>query len=77
MFELNRYSDKAISLITWMEVLIGSTPDTESLIKNYLNSFVCLPIDEHVAQAGKRLLVTRNTKAFPRNEPGVRIPYQL
>lgn len=98
--ELNRYTDKAISLITWMEVMAGSTPDTEALIKNYLNSFVCLPIDEHVAQtavllrkhhkiklpdaivwasaqAGKRLLVTRNIKDFPRNEPGVRIPYQI
>ena len=29
------------------------------------------------AQANKRLLVTRNTKDFPHDEPGVRVPYQI
>jgi predicted nucleic acid-binding protein len=29
------------------------------------------------AQVRGRILVTRNTKAFPANTPGIRVPYQL
>lgn len=98
--ELSRYQDKAISLITWMEVLVGATPETEGALRSFLNSFEQLPITEPVsnlavsirrqykiklpdaivwasAQASGRILVTRNIKDFPRNEPGVRLPYQL
>lgn len=96
--ELDRYSDKAISLITWMEVMVGATPETEGVIRGFLNGFVNLPIDAQVAaeavvlrkkhriklpdaivwataQVDRRLLVTRNTKDFSPDEPGVRIPY--
>lgn len=98
--ELARYSDKAISLITWMEVLVGATPETEGKIRGFLNGFQSLPIDEQVsdlavairqkhriklpdaivwatAQVNSRILVTRNTKDFSHDEPGIRIPYQL
>jgi predicted nucleic acid-binding protein len=52
--ELDRYADKAISLITWMEVMVGATPDTEEILRGFLSGFVNLPIDEavgHVAVA--------------------------
>jgi predicted nucleic acid-binding protein len=98
--ELERYSDKAISLITWMEVMVGATPETEEILRGFLNGFVNLPIDERVsncavilrkkhkiklpdaivwatAQVDKRLLVTRNTKDFSQDEPGIRVPYRL
>ncbi|WP_136420346.1 type II toxin-antitoxin system VapC family toxin [Herbaspirillum sp. ST 5-3] len=98
--ELERYSDKAISLITWMEVLVGATPDTASTIRGFLNGFQSLPIDEKVsdlavairqkhrvklpdaivwatAQVNGRILVTRNTKDFAHDEPGIRIPYHV
>jgi predicted nuclease of predicted toxin-antitoxin system len=29
------------------------------------------------AQAADRLLITRNTRDFPADDPGVRIPYRL
>ena len=29
------------------------------------------------AQVNKRLLVTRNTKDYPWDEPGIRVPYQI
>lgn len=98
--ELDRYSDKAISLITWMEVMVGATPETEGVIKGFLSGFVNLPVDEQVsvmavvlrkkhkiklpdaivwatAQVDRRLLVTRNTKDFSPDEPGIRVPYHI
>ena len=98
--ELDRYSDKAISLITWMEVMVGATPETEGIMRSFLSGFVNLSVDERVAdvavalrkqhkiklpdaivwataQVNKRLLVTRNTKDFLPDEPGIRIPYHI
>lgn len=98
--ELDRYSDKAISLVTWMEVMVGATPATEDVLRGFLSDFDNLPIDESVAtvavelrkkhkiklpdaivwataQVGRRLLVTRNSKFFSPDEPGVRIPYLI
>ena len=98
--ELERYSDKAISLITWMEVMVGASPETEEATRRFLSSFINLPIDNQVssvavtlrknhkirlpdaivwatAQVNKRIFVTRNTKDFLPDEPGIRIPYEL
>ena len=98
--ELDKYSDKAISLITWMEVMVGASPETEEILRIFLNGFVNLPIDERVCQlavtlrkdyriklpdaivwatalVGKRMLITRNTKDFSEDEPGIRVPYQI
>ena len=98
--ELDRYADKAISLITWMEVMEGATPETEEIVLGFLNGFINLSIDEQVsgvavtlrkkhkiklpdaivwatAQVNKCILVTRNTKDFLHDEPGVRVPYQV
>lgn len=98
--EFNRYSEKAISVITWMEVLVGATPKSEGLMRGFLNGFESLPIDEKVAevavairkkhkiklpdaivwataQVNGRILVTRNTKDFSSDEPGIRVPYYL
>jgi len=98
--ELERYSDKAISLITWMEVMVGAVPQTEEATRRFLSTFINLPIDDQVsrlavslrknhkiklpdaivwatAQANKRIFVTRNTRDFLPNEPGIRFPYQL
>ena len=98
--ELDRYSDKAISLVTWMEVMVGATPETEGIIRGFLSGFANLPIDEQVAavavtlrkqhkiklpdaivcataQVKKCLFVTRNTKDFSPDEPGIRIPYHI
>jgi len=98
--ELDRYSDKAISLITWMEVMVGATPETEGIMRSFLNGFANLPVDAQVAamsvalrkrhkiklpdaivwataQVNKRILVTRNTKDFLPDEPGIRVPYHI
>jgi predicted nucleic acid-binding protein len=43
--ELSRYTDKAISVITWMEVMVGATSETEVAIRSFLSSFVNISID--------------------------------
>lgn len=98
--EFGKYSYRAISLITWMEVMVGATAETEKNLLGFLGGFDSLPIDEAVgpvavmlrkkhriklpdaivwatAQVNKLILVTRNIKDFPKDEPGVRIPYLL
>jgi hypothetical protein len=98
--EIRRYQDRAISIITWMEVRAGSNTEDESRIRAFLTAFRCLPITPEVAErafvvrkerklklpdaiilataeAADRLLITRNTRDFPADDPGIRIPYQL
>ncbi len=98
--ELRRYQDRAISIVTWMEVMAGSNSEDESRIRAFLTAFRCLPITAGVAErafavrrerrvklpdaiilataeVADRLLVTRNTRDFPADEDGIRIPYRL
>ena len=49
--ELGRYADKAISIITVMEVLIGETPESEAPIRQFLNGFQHLAIEAAVSDA--------------------------
>jgi predicted nucleic acid-binding protein len=98
--ELQRYTNRAISIITWMEVMVGAQSDVEAATRSFLNSFDIVVVDEPIAehavslrrihriklpdaviwataQAHAMLLVTRNTKDFPSDDPGVRAPYKL
>lgn len=99
--ELKRFRKPAISVITWMEVLIGAkTPEEEQALQRFLERFEMVELSDSVAKEAVRirrerrlklpdaivwatatvqdaLLVTRNTKDFPSNEPSVRVPYQL
>jgi predicted nucleic acid-binding protein len=98
--EIQRYTDKSISMITWMEVMVGADPAVEQATRAFLDDFELLAVDGKVAervvrlrrnhrirlpdaviwataQVNSMLLVTRNTKDFPANDPGVRLPYKL
>jgi predicted nucleic acid-binding protein len=98
--ELARYEYRAISTITWMEVLVGTTEEDEAAIRAWLSSFDVIALDSAVAnraveirkekrirlpdaivwasaQVNSLLLVSRNTKDFPADEPGVRVPYKI
>ncbi len=50
--ELALYEDKAISIITWMEVLTGTNEATDPPTRNWLKSaFTLLPLDETISNS--------------------------
>ncbi|WP_159712887.1 type II toxin-antitoxin system VapC family toxin [Geminicoccus flavidas] len=98
--ELRRYEAKAISIVTWMEVMVGAEPDLQAPTRGFLGGFEVIGIEERVAERAVKLrrshrirlpdaviwataqvhgllLVTRNTRDFPADDPGVRAPYIL
>ncbi|MBA3343429.1 MAG: type II toxin-antitoxin system VapC family toxin [Gemmatimonadaceae bacterium] len=99
--ELDSFDAIYISLISWMEILVGAGEgDDESEVREFLRRFRVHPVDEGVAERAVEirrrdkvrlpdaiiwataqhlglLLVTRNTHDFPRNHPGVRVPYSI
>lgn len=98
--ELRRFDERAISVVTWAEVLVGTPPDREAATRAFLDAFAVVDLDREIAaravalrrdhriklpdavvwataKAAGALLVTRNTKDFPADDPGVRVPYRL
>jgi predicted nucleic acid-binding protein len=53
--ELHRYEDKAISVITWMEVLIGAPPLATRATREFLDGFELIDLNEKVAERVVRL----------------------
>lgn len=60
--EIGRYQDKAISLVTWMEVMAGTTAQDEQVIKAFLSQFDLLPIDGSVSAQAVAIRRTRRIK---------------
>lgn len=58
--ELALYSDKAISVITWMEIQVGTTPDDQQVVDQFLRAFTVVPIDGHMAL--KAVVLRKTTK---------------
>jgi predicted nucleic acid-binding protein len=98
--ELARYEDKAISVITRREVLVGARSAKAQATRRWLDGFVLIGVDGRVAeravalrqahriklpdaivwasaQVHAMLLVTRDARDFPGNDPGIRIPYAV
>lgn len=48
--ELASYRGKAISIITWIEVLVGAKPGTEAATRYFLDRFEIVALDEQVAE---------------------------
>jgi predicted nucleic acid-binding protein len=99
--ELNRFSERLISIVSWSEVMIGADSEDEQIkCREFLAAFTVIPFDQTIAEetvrmrrgtrvklpdaiiwasakANGALLVTRNTKDFPTDDPFVRIPYSV
>ncbi len=98
--EIERYPNPAISIVTWIEVMVGVAEDSTERTRQFLDRFIVIGLSDAVAeravtirrihrlkfpdaviwaaaQTTERLLVTRNTKDFPADDPGVRAPYVL
>lgn len=47
--ELALYPDKAISIVSWMEVQVGTTPADQQLVDDFLRAFAIIPLDAPVS----------------------------
>jgi predicted nucleic acid-binding protein len=56
--ELARYQDSAISIVSWMEVLIGAAPEVEPATRRFLSRFTIVEIDRTVAE--RAVIIRRN-----------------
>ena len=60
--ELDRYSNRAFSVITWMEVMAGATPADERQTRVFLLTFAVLPLTSVVAEQAVSLRRERKIK---------------
>jgi len=47
---LQRYEDKAVSIVTWMEVMIGAEPPLDAATMSFLDGFAIIGLDRRVAE---------------------------
>ncbi len=48
--ELRRYETKAVSIITWMEVMVGAEPDVIAATRTVLGRFDLVALDTEIAE---------------------------
>ena len=48
--ELQLYSEKAVSIVTWMEVMVGTDPALEAATRSFLSGFEVVALDERIAE---------------------------
>lgn len=60
--ELSRHSSHAISIITWIEVMAGSTPADEDATRDFLLDFETLPVTAEVADLAFEIRRKRKIK---------------
>jgi len=53
--EADRHADRAISVISWMEVMAGSTAANEADARSFLLNFYTLPLGDDVAERAFQL----------------------
>jgi len=58
--ECDRHSDRAISVISWMEVMAGATPANEDQTRAFLLNFYLLPLTPVVAE--RAVTIRRSNK---------------
>jgi len=58
----DRHADRAVSIVTWMEVMAGSTPANEADARSFLMNFYTLLLDTDVAERAFLLHRTNRIK---------------
>jgi hypothetical protein len=48
--EIRRHEDKAISVVTWMEVMVGATPTLLHATQSFLEGFRVIDLDKEIAE---------------------------
>lgn len=57
--ECNRYADRAISIVTWIEILVGATPANEDSARALLLNFRLMGLTSFIAE---RAVVVRRAR---------------
>lgn len=57
--EVDRHDTKEISIVTWMEVLVGASPESELRVRQFLNRFQLIPITDEIAE---RAVIERRSR---------------
>lgn len=60
--EVERYASPAISVITWIEVMAGATPDDEQVRRDFLATFLVLPLTTEIAERSSEIRRHRTPK---------------
>jgi hypothetical protein len=60
--ECERYTDRAISVVTWMEVMAGSTSSDEEEIRDFLHNFATIPLTSPIAERAVAIRRKRRLK---------------
>ena len=60
--ELQRYTQKAVSIITWMEVMVGASGGVEQATSNFLSAFDIIALDAEIAECTVGLRHSHNVK---------------
>ena len=60
--ECERLGDRAISIITWMEVLAGATEANESETREFLLNYQVLPVTQEIAEGAVGIRRSRKLK---------------
>jgi predicted nucleic acid-binding protein len=58
--ELGKYSDRRVSVVTWIEVLAGAKPHETIPVRNFLKTFQQLPITDEIAE--KTVIIRKQTR---------------
>lgn len=54
--ELDRYAQREISIISWMEILVGAeTPEEEKICREFLSTFTVHPLSTEIADKAVRI----------------------
>ena len=60
--ELALYQSPAISVISWIEIMAGTTPETEQIARAFLQTFDLLQLDEKTAESAALLRKSKRIK---------------
>ncbi len=60
--ELARYRQRAIGVVTWMEVMVGAHADAEHVTRAFLRGFDLIGLDEKIADRAVSLRRTHRIK---------------
>jgi len=60
--ELGLYAEKAISIVTWMEVMVGASGNVEAATRGFLSTFNIVALDGEIAERAVSLRRSHNIK---------------